>query len=64
MTYKIKVDKVKCIGCGACVSACPTSFEMKDGKSIPKKAKIAKLTCEKNAAEICPVCAISIIESK
>lgn len=64
MVYKINLDKTKCIGCGACVSICPASFEMKGDKASPKKAKISKITCEKNAADSCPVNAISITESK
>jgi ferredoxin len=59
---KISVDKKLCIGCGACVSICPGSFEMKDGKSVAKKAKVDKITCEKEAADSCPVGAISIEE--
>jgi ferredoxin len=57
---KISVDKKLCIGCGACVSICPASFEMKDGKSVAKKSKIDKITCEKEAAESCPVAAIKV----
>ena len=60
MTHKIKVDKEKCIGCGACVAACPDSFEMKDGKAVVKKSVVEKLSCEKDAAAGCPVDAISV----
>ena len=60
MAYKIKVNQEKCIGCGACTAACPNSFEMKDGKSSPTKAEVEELTCEKDAASVCPVNAISI----
>lgn len=56
---KIKVDKDKCIGCGACVASCG-NFEMKDGKAKPKKSEVDKITCEKEAADSCPVDAISI----
>jgi len=56
----IKVDEQKCIGCGACVSICPKSFEMKDGKAKPKKSEIDKLSCEKDAEGSCPVNAINI----
>lgn len=56
----IKVDKQKCIGCGACVSICPKSFEMKEGKAQSKKAEIDKVTCEKDAEESCPVNAITV----
>lgn len=57
---KIVVDQKKCIGCGACVSICPVGFEMKDGKAHAKKAEVKKITCEKEAAESCPVNAITI----
>lgn len=53
----IKVDKEKCIGCGACVAACEDVFEMKDGKAHVKAQKKSK--CVKEAEEICPVQAIS-----
>ena len=57
---KIIVDKEACIGCGACVSICPASFGIKDGKAFAKKASVPKVTCEKDAAESCPVNAIKI----
>ncbi|MCK5449452.1 ferredoxin [Candidatus Pacearchaeota archaeon] len=60
MAHKIDVDKEKCIGCGACVSICPDSFEMKDGKAFATKAEVEKLTCEKDAESGCPVDAIKV----
>jgi len=57
---KIKIDKKKCIGCGACESICPRSFELKEGKAHVKKADVKKISCEKEAAESCPVSAIII----
>lgn len=57
---KIKVDRNTCIGCGSCAAICPSSFEMKDGKAKEKKEQVAKITCEKEAADSCPVNAISI----
>jgi len=59
MAFKIKVDKEKCIGCGSCTAVC-SNFKMKDGKSVPIKASVEKVTCEKEAESICPVQAISI----
>ena len=55
-TKMVKVDKEKCIGCGACASVCSESFVMKDGKAefTGKKAD-----CTKEAIETCPVDAIS-----
>ena len=55
----IKIDKNKCIGCGACVSICPKTFELKQGKAVIKN-KADKITCEKEAEESCPVNAIKI----
>jgi len=56
---KIKVDKKKCIGCGNCAAVCD-NFVMSGGKAKPKKSTVDKITCEKEAAEGCPVDAISV----
>jgi ferredoxin len=58
----VKVDKNKCIGCGACVATCPGVFELgDDGKSQVKKGADTKKNekCIKSAIEGCPVTAIS-----
>ena len=60
MSHKIVVDQDKCIGCGACESACPNSFKLTDGKAHPIKAEVEKISCEKEAAVGCPVGAISV----
>lgn len=60
--YKISVDEDKCVGCGACVAICEEAFEMKKGKSVPIREEVEELSCEKEAAENCPVEAISIEE--
>jgi len=54
----VKINKEKCIGCGACVSICSEVFEMADdGKA---KVKAQKNTgCVKEAINSCPVDAIS-----
>jgi ferredoxin len=57
--YKVKVNKEKCIGCGACVAICPEVFELKAGKAIAKKQSSNK-ECAKQAADSCPVNAITI----
>ncbi len=52
----VTVDTEACIGCGACVSLCPDVFELKDGKSHVK----GEGGCAKEAADACPVNAISV----
>jgi len=56
---KVKVDPEKCTGCGACVSVCGSVFEMKDGKAVAKEKETEK-ECAKEAADACPVDAISV----
>jgi len=51
----MKVDKEKCIGCGACVAVCPQSFEMAgDGKAVAK----ADSDCAEAGKNACPTSAI------
>jgi len=57
---EIKVDADACIGCGACVAACEKSFKMVDNKSHPVNAKVDKVTCENEAADVCPVNCITV----
>ena len=55
----VKVDKNKCIGCGLCAGMCPETFQMDlDGKSSVIKDEATD--CSKNAADSCPVGAISV----
>ncbi|MBU2578770.1 ferredoxin [Patescibacteria group bacterium] len=69
---KIILEKLKCIGCGSCVSVCPQYFELTEqGKSHLKGKKINfsdnnneeleindKKGCIQEAIEICPMQAI------
>jgi len=57
---KVSVDKEKCIGCQLCTEICPKTFKMVEDKAATKKSEIDKVTCEKEAADSCPVEAIKI----
>ena len=62
---KVSVDQDKCIGCGACVAACPKVFKLgEDGKSQVKDG--ADLEANKDkiqaAATGCPASAIIATE--
>ena len=50
---KVRVDRLKCGGCGVCSSICPEVFELEDGKAKVKVSKTDK-PCAKEAAESCP----------
>jgi len=58
---KVEVDKEKCIGCGACVNLCSDVFELEEGKAKVKQQETDK-ECAKEAADSCPVQAISVEE--
>ncbi len=63
----IKVDKTKCIGCGACVASCPEVFEMDGSYSRVKVKNPDSKTCNCKLDEIaaaCPAGAISIKNSQ
>lgn len=58
---KVEVNKDLCIGCGSCVAIEPETFEFNDdGLAEAKKDEITDGV--KEAAEACPVDAISIEE--
>lgn len=56
-----KVNKEKCIGCGACVAECPNQAIQLAGDG---KAEIDQSKCQKcgKCVEVCPVEAIEKIE--
>ncbi|MFA6514606.1 MAG: ferredoxin [Patescibacteria group bacterium] len=55
----VKVDQDKCVGCGLCAGMCPETFQMNaDGKSEVINNVVTD--CAKDAAENCPVDAISV----
>jgi len=68
---RIEQDLEGCIGCGACASICPDSWEMKetpDGeyKAYPLKKKCSEEVFDENmeAAESCPVTVIHLFDGE
>lgn len=62
---KAEVDKDTCIGCGLCPSICEAVFELEDdGKAAAKVNPVPPENEDeaKDAAESCPVDAISVSE--
>lgn len=59
---KAFVDQDICIGCGQCEMICPAVFKLVDGKStvIQKPVATANEATAREAADSCPVSAISI----
>ncbi len=57
---KVELDKDACIGCGACVAACPDNFEMNGDKAVVKNPNPEDVGPSKAAADGCPVNCIKI----
>jgi ferredoxin len=59
------VDRDLCIGCGLCSDTCPEVFRL-DDDGIPRVVTESpgheQYDCIREAEEICPVTAISIVE--
>ncbi|GAA2776450.1 ferredoxin [Saccharopolyspora taberi] len=63
MAWLIDVDSDTCIGSGMCVGTAPDHFELVDGFACPRKAEIEQADEVIDAAESCPVEAISVREA-
>lgn len=65
---KFKVDKDKCIGCGACQAICEEVFEIKDdgfAEAVKEEIKDEKIKEDAiDAMEGCPTSAISEVKDE
>ncbi len=70
---RIIQERLKCIGCGSCAAVCPNSYEMAEdglatlkGSAVDETGNFVLETdeagCHREAAEICPVQIISVVE--
>ena len=60
---KVQVNKKTCISCGICVELCPDIFEWDENDVAQAKQEevpIASECCAQDAAEQCPVDAITV----
>lgn len=59
---KIIIDADACIGCGLCAQVAPDIYEMQQDKAVPIRSGMQDGRKEEaeNAAEQCPVNAISV----
>ena len=67
--YKVEIDVEQCTGCGACTASCPEGFEMFDDDKGSPKAKVKTpdvddIGCCMDAAQVCPVNCIHIVETE
>ncbi|GAA4488943.1 ferredoxin [Actinoallomurus oryzae] len=60
MTWLIEVDASTCIGSGICAGTAPGHFAVVDGVSHPVRAEVDPADPAIDAAESCPVEAITI----
>jgi len=54
----VKIDEIKCIGCGACVEACPMNALKLDGDKVTVDAEVC-IDCGACVGN-CPVEALSL----
>lgn len=59
--YKIEFDRDYCISCGACTSCGNWEFAQ-DGKVNPIKTELEELGGNDQAAQVCPVQIIKVVE--
>lgn len=60
MSWLVEVDTNTCIGSGMCMGSAPDHFDLEDGVSVVLKPKTEPADEVMDAAESCPVEAITV----
>ncbi|MFI6349944.1 ferredoxin [Streptomyces sp. NPDC050560] len=61
--WTVAVDRTVCIGASVCANYAPNLFELKAGKSTPRVSATEADKAVLDAAETCPVSAITVHDS-
>ncbi|MBA8825403.1 ferredoxin [Saccharopolyspora lacisalsi] len=64
MSWLIEVDGPSCIGSGMCVGMASEHFELRDGVSRPLRSQVEPADEIVDAAESCPVEAITVRDAE
>lgn len=64
MSWLLEIDSGVCIGSGMCAGIAPEHFELEDGYGCPSKAQVEPADAVVDAAESCPVEAVSVRDSE
>ncbi|GAB3298744.1 ferredoxin [Parasphingorhabdus pacifica] len=64
MSWSIEVDGGLCVGSGMCVATAPEHFELETGVSCPVRERVEPAEEVVEAAEMCPVEAITIRDTE
>ncbi|MCX4736646.1 ferredoxin [Streptomyces sp. R-74717] len=59
-SWAIAVDRTACIGASVCANYAPGHFELRSGKSYPRVGTTEPDEAALDAAETCPVSAITV----
>lgn len=59
-SWRLAVDRGRCIGSGTCVGTAPKHFSLVDGRSTPMAEQVEPDEAVTDAAEFCPVLAITV----
>lgn len=59
-SWRLTVDRGLCIGSGTCVGTAPEHFALVDGRSAPMAEEVEPDEAVTDAAEFCPVSAITV----